>query len=110
VSQSFARTSTVVIARITTVSNASPQPRTPCRYARKSHNDQQLGRRDRADTGGPLVIRAQDLQHQHNDEGKERRADHRSGNTRVVGGDLGADAYLRRWGRRWSRENTWVLK
>jgi hypothetical protein len=31
VSQSFARTSTVVIARITTVSNASPQPRTPCR-------------------------------------------------------------------------------
>jgi hypothetical protein len=57
--------------------------------AGKSHNDQQPGRRDHADTGGPLVIRAQDLQHQHNEEGKERRADHRSGNPRVVGGDLG---------------------
>ncbi len=31
VSQTFARTSTVVIARTTTVSKARPQPRTPCR-------------------------------------------------------------------------------
>ena len=31
VSQSFARTSTAVIARITAVSNANPQPRTPRR-------------------------------------------------------------------------------
>ena len=77
--------------------------------AGKSHNDQQPGRRDHADTDGPLVIRAQDLQHQHNEEGKERRADHRSGNPRVVGGDLGQMLAFH-VGVADGVANTWVLK